>query len=662
MQLAPANDSELLRVLERSFAELAGGDAVIDAGELQRALGLRSAALAQRVMSLFDVNGDGVVQWTEFLAGVRELVLGPPRDRLRFAFRLHDEDGDGNLNRDELVRMVTLALAEDDVRAKDAQVQRLVSGLLSAVDADGDGRISFPEFERGVGRHPGLLDQMTRDEARWIAPNEDLLARLQEARAGAPPRSLRPDVGWAPVAIVAVWALANVALLALGMLQKARLGHPIDLATRVTRATTSPIELDAGLILFPVLRRTLTWVRRTWLGRLAPVDEAVDFHRLVGHTLFALCATHGVAALVSYASGRRSMLAELATERALTGMALLAVFAVMWVCAWQVVRRSSRFELFYFTHLLYFVWFGLAVAHAPGILGWAGPALLGLLVEQGLRFARRGRATAIVAATPLRSGVTRLELRRPDGFAHRAGDYLFLRVPSVARHEWHPLTITSAPERAALTVHVRSLGNWTGAVRRRAKEPPGVSPGHELAAHVDGPYGSPSGHVFESRHAVLIGAGIGVTPFASILESIVLRANGGGERPATLQRAHFYWLNRDRYSFEWFAALLAELGRIDGAGVLDVNIWMTGGRAGTTAAALELAREAAHAAGEPDVVTGLRTKTNMGRPDWDSILAGIAKEHAPETVDVFFCGPPALGKIVRRASARLGMRFRDEKF
>ena len=38
---------------------------------------------------------------------------------------------------------------------------------------------------------------------------------------------------------------------------------------------------------------------------------------------------------------------------------------------------------------------------------------------------------------------------------------------------------------------------------------------------IDGPYGTPSTHIFQAEHAVLIGAGIGVTPFASILQSIV---------------------------------------------------------------------------------------------------------------------------------------------
>lgn len=40
---------------------------------------------------------------------------------------------------------------------------------------------------------------------------------------------------------------------------------------------------------------------------------------------------------------------------------------------------------------------------------------------------------------------------------------------------------------------------------------------------IDGPYGTPSSHIFGAEHAVLIAAGIGVTPFASILQSIMHR-------------------------------------------------------------------------------------------------------------------------------------------
>jgi hypothetical protein len=41
--------------------------------------------------------------------------------------------------------------------------------------------------------------------------------------------------------------------------------------------------------------------------------------------------------------------------------------------------------------------------------------------------------------------------------------------------------------------------------------------------YLDGPYGAPSSHIFRAQHAVLIATGIGVTPFASILQSIMHR-------------------------------------------------------------------------------------------------------------------------------------------
>jgi predicted ferric reductase len=47
--------------------------------------------------------------------------------------------------------------------------------------------------------------------------------------------------------------------------------------------------------------------------------------------------------------------------------------------------------------------------------------------------------------------------------------------------------------------------------------------GRPLEIYIDGPYGAPSSHIFRAQHAVLVGTGIGVTPFASILQSIMHR-------------------------------------------------------------------------------------------------------------------------------------------
>ena len=60
---------------------------------------------------------------------------------------------------------------------------------------------------------------------------------------------------------------------------------------------------------------------------------------------------------------------------------------------------------------------------------------------------------------------------------------------------------------------------------------------------IDGPYGAPSADVFRSDLAVLVGAGIGVTPFASILKDIWYRQRAG--RLGRLRHVEFIWICRD---------------------------------------------------------------------------------------------------------------------
>jgi predicted ferric reductase/Ca2+-binding EF-hand superfamily protein len=654
-------DAKLVATLERSFARMAGADGVVDVKELQSALGLRSEYLARRVLAAFDLNADGVIAKHEFLEGVRKLIAGSDQEKLMFAFRVHDHDGDGTLSRDELYRMVAMSLSESDVADRPNQSSHAVaSSLFVAADTNRDGRIDFKEFEAVVRKYPAVLRSMTRSEAQWIAPNEDILARIDGS-----PNALRAaflENGWGPLVILVLWITANFGILAHG-LSRGRADLPANELMRVGRALGTCIDFNGAILLLPVMRRVLTWVRTTFLGRALPIDQAVTFHRIVGHTLVALGIAHGATLIVAYASGHAKGSVEhffLHTQRGLTGTLLIVVITIMWVFALSIVRRSSRFELFYFTHLLYVVWFVLAIIHSTSFLFWAGVPLLGFMVERVLRLARRTAKTVVIESQALRSGVTRLELEPPKGFTWKPGDYAFLRIPAIAKHEWHPFTISSAEESGSLTFHVRSLGNWTAALRRRVESNEATGTEEHMEAYVDGPYGSPSTHIFDSKFAVFIGAGIGVTPFASVLASFILRANG--EHPPRLSKAHFFWLNKDQYSFEWFAALLSELEEDDPKQLLDVHLCMTAGRADTTALAVEVARQVMHESGKDDIVTGLRTHTHMGQPDWERMLYLIREQHAPEPVDVFFCGPPGLAKKIRPICTHLGMTFREEKF
>uniref|UniRef100_W8AMZ5 NADPH oxidase 5 n=1 Tax=Ceratitis capitata TaxID=7213 RepID=W8AMZ5_CERCA len=205
-----------------------------------------------------------------------------------------------------------------------------------------------------------------------------------------------------------------------------------------------------------------------------------------------------------------------------------------------------------------------------------------------------------------------------------------------------------------------------------------------LEIFIDGPYGAPSSHIFGAQHAVLIGTGIGVTPFASILQSIMHRYwkarhtcprchfEWASDIPKTvmnLRKVDFFWINRDQRSFEWFVNLLSQL-EIEQAELggpmerfLDMHMYITSAlqRTDMKAVGLQLALDLLHEKGKRDLITGLKTRTNAGRPNWDKVFKQLQAQKKGK-VTVFYCGPPQLGKTLRYKCDQYGFAFRKECF
>ena len=130
-------------------------------------------------------------------------------------------------------------------------------------------------------------------------------------------------------------------------------------------------------------------------------------------------------------------------------MEVMAIMAIIFVCSLPFIRRRGYFEIFYFTHLLYWPYFPLIILHAPQCWLWiVGPFTIWLL-DKTLRAVNvyfGSGATVIKTGMILPSSVTGLVVERPARFNFNAGDWVFVNIPAVAAHEWHPFTISSAPE------------------------------------------------------------------------------------------------------------------------------------------------------------------------------------------------------------------------
>ncbi|XP_028828329.1 calcineurin subunit B type 1b isoform X2 [Denticeps clupeoides] len=110
---------------------------------------LQQNPLVQRVIDIFDTDGNGEVDFKEFIEGVSQFsVKGDKEQKLRFAFRIYDMDKDGYISNGELFQVLKMMVGNN---LKDTQLQQIVDKTIINADKDGDGRISFEEFCAVVG-------------------------------------------------------------------------------------------------------------------------------------------------------------------------------------------------------------------------------------------------------------------------------------------------------------------------------------------------------------------------------------------------------------------------------------------------------------------------------------------------------------------------------
>jgi len=110
---------------------------------------LKQNPLVQRVIEIFDDDGNGEVDFQEFIHGVSQFsVKGDQTSKLKFAFRMYDIDNDGFISNGELFQVMKVITGTN---LTDSQLQQMVDKTILLADLDQDGRVSFEEFAQFVG-------------------------------------------------------------------------------------------------------------------------------------------------------------------------------------------------------------------------------------------------------------------------------------------------------------------------------------------------------------------------------------------------------------------------------------------------------------------------------------------------------------------------------
>ncbi|KAM3957213.1 NADPH oxidase [Aphomia sociella] len=914
--------------LEQLFRQTVGDQKEINKEQFRNIVDSKNSFFTERVFQIFDEDNSGAISLQEFIAAAHRFAGHTPDDKLRFLFEVYDMDGDGLIQHRELQHVMWACMEENGMQFSDEQLQQLTRAMFEDADTEQRGAITYEALRHQLSKHDGLLENLSISIDRWLVPPKPEPERIsiwQRLYKLKPYQLSLPYFknNYVFLIYLMLFSLVNVGL----FVQRLEKYWNDGIFTMLARACGQCLNFNCAWLLVLMLRRCMTQLRVRGAGALLPLDDHIYLHKLTGVLVLLYSLLHTAMHLCNFSvrvvhdpilnADNFTLHEWLLTERPRrfglvagcanpTGVALLLVLLVMYVCSQPFIRRGGSFEVFYWTHLLYVPFWLLLIFHGPNFWKWFVVPGTIYVAERILRLAwlrsERGN-TYISSGILLPSRVTHLVVKRPPLFDFHAGDYIFVNIPAIAKYEWHPFTISSAPEQPDyIWLHIRGVGEWTnrlhayfereharlhapppppadrnhsplersisneskrskrkssvnsakkrsvdfaplefgcsndafemdGDTANREVKTPSPAPGgfrgsslltplrfhktrsmpdvynnatkkqrqialrdymrsesenrfdpsevlragsaggagvrvHRALAHsfrymrnkpavvafktpsyedcerrrsndsiltlarrrlskslspdkdveaekptgevvstaektedefadypigkpleiyVDGPYGAASSRIFRAQHAALIAAGIGVTPFASLLQAVALRC--GSARRQCPQCAHrwaaplprhdmnlnkvdFFWINREQRSFEWFVSLLSQLEveqaeRAGGGGerFLDMHMYITSAlqRTDMKAVGLQLALDLLHEKEKRDLITGLKTRTNAGRPNWDKVFKQL-QEQGKGKVTVFYCGPPQLARILRVKCDQFGFHFRKEVF
>ncbi|CAA9965828.1 hypothetical protein P3342_011926 [Pyrenophora teres f. teres] len=528
-----------------------------------------------------------------------------------------------------------------------------------------------------------------RERSRWPPLTRMLMSgEMSEEKGRELTRKERFDVWMVNEGyrrfFVFTFAILHVMVFVFGMMNYGLKDNSIGTRARfgitfaIARSAALVLHVDVAFILFPVCRNLISMARRTPLNDIIPFDKNITFHKLVAWSIVFFSWVHTIAHwnnLARFSAGNQLgfmgfILANLATGPGWSGYVMLIALMAIALTAAEKARRAN-FERFWYMHHLFIIFFVFWSIHgafcmiqpdfAPFCDGigvfWEYWMYGGFayLAERIAREVRGKHKTYISKVIQHPSNVCEVQIKK-EHTTTRAGQYIFLCCPEISIWQYHPFTLTSAPEEDYISVHIRMVGNFTRAFgkalgcsteKKPEKNEKGES-SEEIAlrqilprVYIDGPFGSASEDVFKFEVAVLCGAGIGVTPFASILKSIWYRMNYPQGR-TRLRKVYFFWICRDFGSFEWFRSLLLAIEAQDVDDHIEIHTYLTAKIKADDATNIMIN----DANAEQDAITGLRAPTNFGRPNWDMIFKSIRKIHSPAEAGVFFCGPKGLGSAL----------------
>ncbi|KAF7254301.1 Guanylyl cyclase-activating protein 1 [Varanus komodoensis] len=151
-----------------------------------RGLDPEASQYIEQMFHTFDMNKDGYIDFMEYVAALSLVLRGKMEQKLRWYFKLYDVDGNGCIDRHELLSIIQARegavpargscaadFRKDGVSGMPAiraingcdhetSAEEFTNRVFSRIDVNGDGELSLEEFVEGARRDDEFMEVMMK--------------------------------------------------------------------------------------------------------------------------------------------------------------------------------------------------------------------------------------------------------------------------------------------------------------------------------------------------------------------------------------------------------------------------------------------------------------------------------------------------------------------
>ncbi|XP_051664628.1 guanylyl cyclase-activating protein 2 isoform X1 [Manacus candei] len=159
--------------------------------EFKRFFGVQNnqeaAEYVENMFRAFDKNGDNTIDFLEYVAALNLVLRGKLEHKLRWTFKVYDKDGNGCIDKPELLEIVDsiyrlkrACWSDTEDRTPLLTPEEVVDRIFELVDENGDGQLSLDEFIDGARKDKWVMKmlQMDVNPGGWITEQRRKSAAL----------------------------------------------------------------------------------------------------------------------------------------------------------------------------------------------------------------------------------------------------------------------------------------------------------------------------------------------------------------------------------------------------------------------------------------------------------------------------------------------------